>query len=221
MNSFIYFLKTLFKKDQRHKIVIRQTNGAEVVVFGDTEHKAKTLAGMVSFKDYKEQMSYTIVYGIPKDGGGLVHLQDCTNSWRGAMWIWNKLSKKYLGEDFNLFGGGQRVWDLWKDPRLSDTDFYCLMTTFDGVLVDNEMMTIVADSLDKFEPETENLKLQAQTLRQAKKDGMMAVCWNQNSICGDVWYVREDEEERLFNINIDKDYKHTFLKPRGQNGEDS
>lgn len=168
-------------------------------------------------------MSYTEMYGIPQEGGELVHLQDCKNSWRGAMWIWNNLSKKYLGRDFNLMeAGDSEVWNLWKDSKLSDSEYYSLMSTFDGMLVHNEMMLVVADALEQFDPGTENLKLQAQTLRQAKKDGMMAVCWNQTSVCADTWRVPDpesDEGDRMFNIDIDKDYKHQFMKLRGQNGE--
>lgn len=169
-------------------------------------------------------MSYTEMFGIPKKGGELVHLQNCKNSWRGGMWIWNNLSNKYLGRDFNLMeAGDSKVWDLWKDSRLSDSEYYSLMSTFDKMLVHNDMMLVVADALEQFDPGTENLKLQAETLRQAKKDGMMAVCWNQTSVCADTWMVydhEDDEDERMFNIDIDKEYGHQFMKTRDKEYED-
>lgn len=165
-------------------------------------------------------MSYTELFGIPKNGGKLVLLGECHNSWRGAMWIWDHMAQKHFNKDSGwvLCGDNiQKVCDLAKitdtNKALSDTEYYALLTTFDGVLVPNELMNKVADALENFEPSTENLRQQAQILRSAQAKGYQAVCWNQTSV-NDMWMVHEEEEDRLFNIDIDKDFKHWFMEDR-------
>lgn len=154
-------------------------------------------------------MSCTEVYGVPKDGGELVHLGDLRNAFRGAMWIWTELAKKYFPDDntYTAIMGGNKLWGLINDERLSDTEWYAFVSTFDALIVPNELMDVVADALESFSPGTENLHGQAVLLRQAKKDGLRGVCWNQTSVNGDPWRMRDDEDEdseRYFNIDTDE-----------------
>jgi len=153
-------------------------------------------------------MSRTEVFGVPKKGGELIFLGECTNAWRGAMWIWTKLAEKYFPgrEPYSvIMKESSGFWKLIDDPRLSDTDWYAFATTLDAVVVPNELIGVVADALENFSPGTENLKMQADLLRKAKKDGLRGVCWNQTSVNGDPWHWWTPGEDDHRYVNVDTD----------------
>lgn len=162
-------------------------------------------------------MSYTEVFGV-EPNGDLVSLAECRNSFRGAMWIWMELSKRYLGRNFSILGGG--LDELFGTAhKMSKKDRMALLTTADNVLVAPEHFEEFAQVLEEFEPGTENLKQQAAALRTAQKLRMKAVCWNQTSVNGDAWVVGTDDDEgeevdRLFNLDRDLDHKkYRFIAP--------
>jgi len=163
-------------------------------------------------------MSYTELYGIPWDNGEMEALGTCKNSFRGVMWIWTKLQEKYLpyvsAVDL-MMQGMEPLLNLTYGKTFNDTEFYCIMSTCDGALVPNELMDTVADALEAFEPSTENLQLQADIIRKAKKDGYRYVGWDQTSVNGDAWRITEDGHElRMFNIDLDKEYNYHIMKTR-------
>ena len=153
-------------------------------------------------------MSYTTVYAAFSDGD-MVELGECHNAWRGAMWIWTELAKRYVpgsGDGGHLlFGNGYAdVWKLADGAAITDGEWYALVSTFDGVLVPSELMLRVADALDAFEPGTDNLKSQAEYIRDAHSKGARAIGWLQTSVCCSPWWMPDgDDNDRPYNIDTD------------------
>ena len=151
-------------------------------------------------------MSYTGVYGAFKDGD-MKTLGECRNSHRGAMWIWMELAKKHLkmkDRDYaargDLLQDMSPVWKLASTDKLDDTEWFALMSTFDGVLVPRELMPKVADALRNFEPGTENLVKQSDLIREAFEKGARAIGWMQTSVCSCPWTVHVSGEEMAIEL---------------------
>ncbi|MHC4618529.1 MAG: hypothetical protein ACYTEQ_12340 [Planctomycetota bacterium] len=196
-------------------------------------------------------MSQTIVYAVRN--GNVEHFGECNNSFRGAMWIWKELGEKYFpGKDMSPVSNSacRKIWALAKDTRLTDTEYYALLSTFDRAMVAQEYSDLVANALEAFEPGNENLKRQAELIRCAVREGAEAIAWNQTSVNCDAWKVQESESDRLFSslharegmvitdelicavmgemfdespnrpYNVNKDDKHWWILPRETVRED-
>jgi hypothetical protein len=159
-------------------------------------------------------MSCTTVYGAFADGD-MVELGECQNAWLGAVWIWQKLAERYLWNSFSsddplgyksALSHMAEVCSLADDARLSDAEHYALVSTFDGAMVPPELMAMIADALDNFEPGTENLAKQAQLIREAANKGARAIGWLQTSVCSSPWYVHQEDtgDYRAWNLDRDK-----------------
>ena len=171
-------------------------------------------------------MSYTEIYAFGKDGNAYL-LGMVKNSWGGAVAVWNKLEKKYLSpwipdyvkatcwyspgmsydEIISFLGYTptrltsdllmQEIWDLGQNPNVDMTDRIVLYTTYDDALVKRENIRKVIDAFAAFDGST-NLQQQASILESAlKDDNIIAVGWNQTSVCADNWanYGGVDEND--------------------------
>ncbi len=182
-------------------------------------------------------MSYTKIYKFNKkgDASGLV---DIKNSWRGAMAIWGIMENKYLEplpkpiwmNDKDYKRGYSRtcqqpsfnddapnpmkpIWDLWTNKKVNRIDKIVLGTTFDNVVVMLDNIKETIEAFEKFEGET-SLKEQAETLKESLSDkDLIAVAWNQTSVCGDTWtnYNYNEETEESIPYNIKNQDKHWNL----------
>lgn len=163
-------------------------------------------------------MSYTILYCVPEKGE-FTHEIDVQNSWRGAMFIWNALSERYLSRKAYPHEDLQSVWDLHKDNRLSLAERITLLTTFDRVMVKREHIPQVIRALREFVVlygSDNNLSEQIRALKKLSvADGCYAVCWNQTSIT-DAWYVYDEEDCRLYDIS--RDTGHWFMFADAETG---
>lgn len=172
-------------------------------------------------------MSYTTVLGIPGGKSQPIILGECKNAHRGAMWIWTELAKKYIPNKESYVAvmlGGEDFFQLYKDDRLTDAEFYALISTYDRVLIPPELMETVAASLVDFTPGTENLEKQAALIREAKAKGFKAVCFDQMSVSGTLWRVKDpdaddaDEDEGWRPFDLERDMgegtEYWFLKTR-------
>jgi hypothetical protein len=167
-------------------------------------------------------MSYTELFKFKKNGDA-EDLGEVHNAWRGAMAVWKIMEDRYLppympewargdtsktysrtsgfGEDNPL----KEVWALGTREDVSEVDKIAMGTTYDNVIVSRENIQKVIDSFNAFEGET-SLPEQAKLLEEALKDeDMIAVSWNQTSVCGDNWtniggYNEEEDEYTPYNI---------------------
>lgn len=157
-------------------------------------------------------MSYTILYCVPEKGE-FTHEIDIRNSWRGAVFIWNALSERYLNRPAYVNENLQPVWDLHKDERLSLSERITLLTTFDRAMVQRSRIPDVITAFRDFIAlygSNNNLSEQIQALEKLESlPECFAVCWNQTSVT-DAWYVYEsDDELRLYDLS--RDTGHWFL----------
>jgi len=166
-------------------------------------------------------MSYTELFKFNKKGEA-EDLGEVHNAWRGAMAVWRILDKKYLppftpewaksiGETDREYSRAsdmiaiKEIWGLQHNNDVSKSDKIVLGTTFDNVIVNKENMPLVISAFKEFEGET-NLLEQAEILEEALKDeDVIAVAWNQTSVCGDNWtniggYDEDEDEYVPYNI---------------------
>jgi len=135
-------------------------------------------------------MSCTEVYGFGKDGDASL-IGEVQNSFRGAMQIWMFLEKKYLPptKHYRILTGGeeetQKIWDLVKDERLTETEKIVLLSTFDKVVVKKENFEILIAAFCEFPAET-SLMEQAKIIHE---NDVIAVAWNQTSVSSNPWSI--------------------------------
>ena len=128
-------------------------------------------------------MSYTEMVFFNKEGVASENTE-IENAWRGAMAIWSMLSEKYLNKRLSFGGNIQEVVNLCYNKTVSLNEKICLMTTLDRVLVKKENFTKIIKAFREFEGNT-SLKEQADILES--QDDVIAVGWNQTSVCPNVW----------------------------------
>lgn len=177
-------------------------------------------------------MSYTEIYLVPEKGE-VVMYDEVHNSWRGAMYVWTTLRDKYIPETEEEKQRGYRdsemkpVWTLHKRDDILPVEKTVLMSTFDFVMVKKENIPAVIDSFEffaKLHPDGSMLE-QVEILKKLiDEEDCFAVCWNQTSVVGDMWYMQdacgcEDCDggiDRMYDITKDK--KHWFLFEEKKDG---
>jgi len=153
-------------------------------------------------------MSYTGMRAAFEDGimGEAAEFQ---NAWRGAMFIWIYMCRKYLNLQYMPMSEAEceKVWALAKDPRVSRQDRLAFMSTFDNILLGPDLMLEVADALDSIPEVTDNVRSQAIWIRKMHARGARAIGWRQTSVIADPWWDRDKDEP----YNIDTGTKHKWI----------
>lgn len=180
-------------------------------------------------------MSYTEITFFGKNGKPKFDA-DIKNAWRGAMAIWDIMDERYLppyipdwAKDMPdrksrysrmiSMGGNkhlqQQVWDIWKLPNCTETDRIVMGSTFDWVIVLKKDVPRLLQAFRDFVGET-SLKEQASIIEDAFKDKtIIAVGWNQTSVCENRWntYEYDEKKDRSIPYNLNKGEKHWSLFP--------
>ncbi|NCC05985.1 MAG: hypothetical protein EOM37_18535 [Proteobacteria bacterium] len=180
-------------------------------------------------------MSHTTIYTFDADGNAEEYA-DISNSWRGAMAIWNVLEQKHLPQfrpkyvpahipdsDIERFCGFkpkrtgsdisdmQKIWDLVESENVSLAEKICLATTFDNMVVRANEIDRVIESFRSFQGKT-SLNEQADILERIKKEGKyIAVAWRQTSVCESPWVVYDETTEEFTPYNLNTGSKHLYL----------
>jgi hypothetical protein len=132
-------------------------------------------------------MSYSEMKAFAKDGS-VICLEEFPNS-HYLVVVWRTIAEKYR-VTYELFGNMKPVWDLQYNPDVSSDDWYCLMFTFDKVVVPPELIERVAQAFDHFVVD-DNLidhgKGFARCMREAARDidGIRGIALYGTSICDD------------------------------------
>jgi hypothetical protein len=123
------------------------------------------------------------------------------NSWRGAMYVWTDIAKRYFGlEHFPMFDEAMRmkVWNAsGYHPNMPTHDRIVLASTMDNVVVYGRDMQRAIDAFEKYGAEHPNSSLseQAKILRATEFGPDDAAAWNQTSV-NEFWgYVHGEESE--------------------------
>jgi hypothetical protein len=140
-------------------------------------------------------MSYTEIYRLGSQPGCIGEVR---NSWRGAMFVWNDVAKRYCGmEGFSPFGSGaSKVWNSFKNPRMPEWERIVLATTLDNALVFADDRIKLIEAFKTYARERGgSLGEQADVISATNFAPGDAIAWNQTSVNCDVWCRMETETE--------------------------
>lgn len=108
----------------------------------------------------------------------------------------------------------KEIWELADNPEIPINERIVLFTTFDNCLVKKENIGRVIKAFREFEGET-SLKEQADILeRLSKNENVIAVGWNQMSVCADTWSNcggYDEEKDKCIPYNCLTGDKHYWL----------
>lgn len=156
-------------------------------------------------------MSYTELYQVTLDGDVTSH-SEYQNAYRGAMLVWDTMAKRY---GLSFFTDSQKVWDLYKDIRVSFDLRIVMASTFDNVMVKCENLPRLINAIGTFGHvfgDAGNLELQIEALKELQQSGdCFAVCWNQTSVNANPWQVYDEKIEDYKTYNIFHGDRHWFL----------
>jgi hypothetical protein len=147
-------------------------------------------------------MSTTNIYRLGRDPG---EIGETRNAWRGAMYVWTDVAKRYCGMDrFPMFGSGDeasyRVWHSFKDPRMPQHEKIVLLSTLDNAAAYGRDAKVVAEAFDRYGREHPNSSLteQAEILRTADLQPSDLVAWLQTSVSefwGSTWNEEKEDND--------------------------
>jgi len=181
-------------------------------------------------------MSYTEITFFGKDGL-VAHEDEIKNSWRGAMAVWCYMEEKYLpeyipdwikkhphlhkeGKKYHRINGAtdQEQKEIWNIVNLDSIDRkhqIVMMSTYDKVVVKKENFVELIESFRAMEFES-SLNEQADIIEKTlDDDNIIAVGWNQTSVCSSDWDCdpngEEDDEGEYPPYNLHEHKGHWFL----------
>ena len=145
-------------------------------------------------------MSTTDLYRLGNDPECIGEIR---NSWRGAMFVWNDIAKRYCRlEGFPLAGPEQMtVWGAWRDRRMSEHERIVLLSTMDNAIVwGKDIPALIAAFRGYSEARGENNSYgeQADLLETIVFKPDDAIAWNQTSVNGDAWCCPWSDEAEDF-----------------------
>lgn len=132
-------------------------------------------------------MSTTSIYTLGSDPG---EIGECRNAWRGAMYVWNDIAKRYCGLSGFPFDrtGQNKVWNANLHYPMPEHERIVLLSTMDNALVWGKDASTVADAFAQYgrEHPDSSLAEQAEILRKAELKSDDALAWQQTSV-GEFW----------------------------------
>lgn len=140
-------------------------------------------------------MSTTSIYRLGSEPG---EVGETRNSWRGAMYVWNDIAKRYCGMAGFGFDEKQhsKVWNANRHYPMPEHDAIVLMSTMDNAIVWGRDAKTVADAFEKYGRERPNSSLseQAEILRSVEIKPDDALAWQQTSVA-EFWGTGWNEEK--------------------------
>jgi hypothetical protein len=144
-------------------------------------------------------MSRTEIYRLGTDPG---EIGSTRNAWRGAMYVWDDIARRYFGLDGFPFSDREmkaKIWNAHQHVDLAPHEAIVLLTTMDFATVRARDVWRVVDAFERYGSEHPDSSLaeQAQILRGAQfPSASDAVAWLQTSVSefwGVTWGEGEDE----------------------------
>ena len=144
-------------------------------------------------------MSTTTIYRLGLHPG---EIGEVRNSWRGAMYVWDDIAKRYFGlTNFPMFDEAMRkkIWNASSHVKMPRHEVIVLMTTMDGATIQISDVTAVVESFDRYAYEHPNSSFgeQAAIMRAAEMEAGDLIAWNQTSVSefwGCDWDAEKDEQ---------------------------
>lgn len=149
-------------------------------------------------------MSSTEIYSVGENHCEMIG--GCQNAWRGAMYVWNDIAKRYFGlEHFPSMWGeheqklASRIWNAHNEHDLPEHEQVVLTSTMDRVLIKATDAHRLVDAFEQYGKEHPNSSLseQAEIIKKAlpelKDDQFIGFC--QTSVADFHFAVQYDDEE--------------------------
>ena len=146
---------------------------------------------------------------------GWVHpYTDIPNSEEGAFHIWRTLARTYLEEELTMENLSQ-VSDLVYAAEIVPFSIRLVLgSTMDHALVMKDNLGTFINALMVFNSvyPSPNLKSQIRALEAIeRRDGVLAVCWNQNTAVANQWEIKKtNKKPQKWNIKRDLGYFDVF-----------
>jgi hypothetical protein len=144
-------------------------------------------------------MTTTTLYRLGTYPG---QIGECQNSWRGAMYVWTDIARRYCGfETFPMFDevARNRVWNVWRSEPMPLHDAVVLLSTMDYATISARDVPAVANAFEMYgrnHPES-SLCEQAALLRAARFEDGDVVAWRQTSVSefwGETWLPEPNDD---------------------------
>jgi hypothetical protein len=158
-------------------------------------------------------MSRTEIYALGGAHNGLI--DEVRNSWRGAMYVWDDIAKRYLGFKtfFSLNEEDQKkVWNA-SFPEMTLAEHIVLMTTMDNATVKIYDVEAVASAFEEYGKNHPNSSFveQAEILRNSlqttSSNPFRVIAWNQTSV-SEFWGEKNDGDGNYTYYDPDTQDKH-------------
>lgn len=176
-------------------------------------------------------MSRTELYKIKMNGDVVLH-EEFQNSHLGAHLIWRNMGERYLGDPFYISNAQNKSWYPDHDPKkfwnlvgqqnIPVEERIVLASTYDLTCVKWNNIPRLIDAFRYYASsysDTGHALAYVDVLRDLLNDrDCIGICWNQTSICADIWCGVCDHDEngevipdtyRPFNIFTDT---HSWFK---------
>ncbi len=145
-------------------------------------------------------MTDTVIYCVGKEH--CKKLGETNNSWRGAMYLWNDLAKRYFNLpnfphfDFKMMN---RIWNTQNEHQIPKHEHIVLLSTMDKVLISISDAQHLIDAFEKYGEEhpkssfSEQAKIIEKNLNNLPFDSYIA--FNQTSVNSFYFDVEYDEDD--------------------------
>lgn len=147
-------------------------------------------------------MSYTTMKVFDKNGDAQDFVEFQNAFYLNLLAVWERLAVKYglCSEDkfFHLVSRPdqmKKVWDLQYSSKVTDDDWYVLMSTFDNVVIPPNLIERVASAFEKFSVSgsafTYRGRVYADKMRETLQsvEGCRGIAFHSTSVIDDPWYL--------------------------------
>lgn len=171
-------------------------------------------------------MSRTELYIVKKDGS-LELYKEFGNSHRGASLLWSNLWKLFYPEfhfpHFNDDKNIELLWNLDQNSEVPRVLNILHVSTFDHMLIRKEKLSEFIEAIEnviqaKYFNDNGHFRDYPEVMKEIMKlEDVIAIGWNQTSVCCGVWDVYEEcptcgesSIQRGYNVLKDKDHQFLF-----------
>lgn len=149
-------------------------------------------------------MSSTEIYLVSKascDKAG-----ETRNAWRGAMYVWSDIAKRYFGLDsFPMFDESmmRRIWNAGNEKPLSDAEKIVLASTMDNVVVkvsDKQRLIDAFDEYAKAHPDS-SIGEQSDLIKEHDVGDNEFIAWCQTTVSEFNFEPECDEDGEIVSYN--------------------
>ena len=145
-------------------------------------------------------MSTTSIFAV-KQGEAPIPLGEVRNAWRGAMYVWSDMAKRYFGLEAFPFSDDEmqsRVWNAGNEKPLTEAELIVLASTMDKAIAPKTTVHKLLDAFREYGSDHPDSSLgdQADLISGNLSDipDGYAIAWIQTSVCGDRWFESWDED---------------------------